>query len=92
MLRVHFTAQDLMRVRFAPRPAPLMELGLAVAMLQRRDRSAVFSRWRSDRRQRMPASALPLLSLVPTSGAGPMFLDPLSESFDDGMDTVLSTP
>lgn len=47
MLRVHFTAEDLWRVTFADEPAPLMELGLALAMLQRDDGSSPeMRRWR----------------------------------------------
>jgi len=92
MLRVHFTAQDLMRVGFASRPAPLMELGLAAATLQRRDRNVVFARWRAERRRRIPSAALPLFGLVPPNGAGPLFLDPLSDALDDGMDGILSAP
>ena len=37
MLRVHLTAMDLLKTRFASAPAPLAEVGLAVAALQRRD-------------------------------------------------------
>ncbi len=59
MLQVHFTAQDLMRVGFASQPAPLMELGLAAAALQRRDCQGVFGRWRADRRRGLPSAALP---------------------------------
>lgn len=92
MLRVHFTAQDLMRVGFASRPAPLMELGLAAATLQRPDRNVVFARWRAARRREITSAALPLFSLVPPNGAGPLFLDPLSDALDDGMDGVLSAP
>lgn len=92
MLRVHFTAQDLMRVGFALRPAPLMELGLAAATLQRRDHNVVFGRWRATRRREIPSTALPLFGLVPPNGAGPLFIDPLSEALDEGMDGILSTP
>src|SRR6266700_3952845 len=44
MLRVHMTAEDLLRTRFASQPAPLVEIGLAVATLQGRD--PVFGSWR----------------------------------------------
>lgn len=92
MLRVHFTAQDLMRVGFASRPAPLMELGLAAATLQRRDDHSVFGQWRADRRRALSPAAMPLFSLVPPNGAGPLFLDPLSDALEDGLDQVRSAP
>jgi len=92
MLRLSFTAEDLLRVSFATRPAPLMELGVAVALLQRREVPPVLSRWQHRTRQGFPADALPLLSLIPPSARGPMFLDPLSRGFEEGLDTVLSTP
>jgi hypothetical protein len=37
MIRVHLTAKDLLRVKFATQPAPLIELGHSLAALQRRD-------------------------------------------------------
>ncbi|GLY86817.1 transcriptional regulator [Actinoallomurus iriomotensis] len=88
MLRIRFTAEDLLRVRIASAPAPLMELGMAIATLRRDD--AVFRRWA--RRIRLPRSARPLLELIPPTAGGPVFLDPVSEDFDDGLDRVLSTP
>lgn len=88
MLRIRFTAEDLLRVRFASDPAPLMELGMAIAALRRND--AVFARWA--RRIRLPRTTQPLFELIPSTAAGPMFLDPVSEGFDDGLDRVLSTP
>ncbi|GAA4496789.1 winged helix-turn-helix domain-containing protein [Actinoallomurus oryzae] len=88
MLRIHFTAEDLLRVRIASDPAPLLELGMAIAALQRDD--AVFTRWA--RRIRLPRSTRPLFELIPPTAGGPLFLDPVSEDFDDGLDRVLSTP
>lgn len=92
VLRLHFTAGDLMRVRLAPRPAPLMELGLATATLQRRDDHRTFGHWRAERRRALPSPALPLFGLVPPNGAGPLFLDPLTETFEEGLEHVRSTP
>lgn len=88
MIRVHFTADDLLRTRFAQAPAPLLEMGLAVAALQRRD--ALFDNWRRDADARLPHAARSLLQLVPSSGAGPMFLDPMSDGVEDGLETVMS--
>lgn len=91
MLQLHFTAQDLLQVRFAEGPAPLMELGLSAATLQRADRPEVFGRWRRDRQRTLPREALPLLQLVPANGAGPLFLDPLVDSLQEGLDGVMAT-
>lgn len=88
MLRIRFTAEDLLRVRIASEPAPLMELGMAIATLRRNE--AVFTHWA--RRIRLHRSARPLFELIPPTAGGPMFLDPVSEGFDDGLDRVLSTP
>ncbi|WP_329395264.1 winged helix-turn-helix domain-containing protein [Streptomyces melanogenes] len=91
MLRLRFTAEDLLRVTFADEPAPLMELGLAMAMVQR---AAVpqFSRWQRRAREALPREATALFGLVPPTARGPMFLDPLSTGLDDGLDLVLATP
>ncbi|GLY74139.1 ArsR/SmtB family transcription factor [Actinoallomurus iriomotensis] len=88
MLRLRFTAEDLMNVRFAARPAPLLELGMAVATYQRDD--AVFARW--TRRARLTGEARALLELIPPGANGPLFLDPYSDGLEDGLETVLSTP
>ncbi|WP_329259364.1 winged helix-turn-helix domain-containing protein [Actinoallomurus sp. NBC_01490] len=88
MLRLRFTAEDLMNVRFADRPAPLLELGMAVATYQRDD--AVFASW--TRRTRLTGEARALLELIPPGANGPLFIDPCSEGLEDGLETVLSTP
>lgn len=92
MLRVRCTAEDLLRVTFAREPAPLMELGLALAALRRCDLPPVFTRWQQSLRRTLPHAARPLSELVPPSGRGPLFLDPLSHGLEDGLEVVLSTP
>jgi len=92
MLRMHFTAGDLMRVKYAEEPAPLMELGLALSVLGRRVVDPVFVRWQRSTAHSLPTAARPLLELLPPTGLGPLFLDPISDGLDDGLDTVLSTP
>ncbi|MEV5880635.1 helix-turn-helix domain-containing protein [Streptomyces sp. NPDC052101] len=91
MLRVRFTAEDLLRVRVATHPAPLMELSLALMTLKRRDADAVFGRWRHRLRQTLPAQARPMLQLVSPTGVGPLFLDPVSTGLADGLNKVRST-
>ncbi|MFI9274567.1 ArsR/SmtB family transcription factor [Kitasatospora sp. NPDC052896] len=92
MLRIHFTAEDLLSTRFAAGPAPLMELGLAVAMLRRPDPDPGFARWRRSLGGDAVRPVRPLLQLVPPTGAGPLFLDPPSEELDQGIEQVRSAP
>ena len=57
MLSSLFTAEDLLRNRFAAHPAPLMELSAAVAIMQRRN--VLFDHWRwkvARNYPRLPAS------------------------------------
>ncbi|WP_435174851.1 ArsR family transcriptional regulator [Actinacidiphila sp. bgisy145] len=91
MLRVHFTAEDLLRVRMADEPAPLMELGLALMTL-RRPADPVFRQWRQRAQRSLPPQARPVLDLLSPTGTGPLFLDPPTAGFAEGMDTVRSAP
>ena len=90
VLRVHLTAEDLLRTRFASQPAPLIEVTLALATLQRPD--PAFSHWRWRAGARLPAKARPLLDLIPASGTGPDFLDPVSTSLAEGLELVQQAP
>jgi DNA-binding transcriptional ArsR family regulator len=92
VLQLRFSAQDLLHVRFGSAPAPLLELGLAAASLQRTDSPATFGAWRRQLRHALPVQARALFSLVPPNGAGPLFLDPVSEGLDEGVDSVLASP
>jgi DNA-binding transcriptional ArsR family regulator len=90
MLRVHLTAEDLLKTRFASHPAPLLETGLAVAALQRRD--PVFRTWRRSAAAQLPTAARPLLELVPPSATGPVFLDPVTTDLAEGLELVRAAP
>ncbi|MER7466784.1 winged helix-turn-helix domain-containing protein [Streptomyces sp. NPDC097981] len=90
MLRICFTAEDLLRVTFADQPAPMVELTLAIAALQRPD--PIFTLWRRRMSHTLPRSAGPLLELIPATARGPLFLDPPSQGFDDGFERVMSAP
>ncbi|MDV9173457.1 ArsR family transcriptional regulator [Streptomyces sp. W16] len=68
----------------------MVELTLAIAVLQRPD--PLFTLWRRRTLHTLPRSVGPLLELVPATAKGPLFLDPLSLGFDDGLDQVLSAP
>jgi DNA-binding transcriptional ArsR family regulator len=86
VIRVHLNAEDLLRIRFASHPAPLIELGHALAALHRSD--PVFTGWRRRARAQLPRPARPLLDLIPGSAAGPLFLDPVSTSVEEGLQLV----
>jgi biotin operon repressor len=90
VLRVHLTAEDLLRTRFASQPAPLIELGNAVAALQRLD--PAFGRWRRLSAARLPLAARELLDMVPPDATGPLFLDPVSTGLAEGLELVQRTP
>ena len=92
MLRVHCTAEDFLRVTIADQPMPLVELGLALGMMQRRDPHSVFTPWRRRAGRDLPRPAHPMLNLVSPQGAGPLFLDPPTLDLDEGIDRILSTP
>jgi len=77
MLRIHFSPGDFARVRFLPRPAPLVELKVSLMMSRRSDSPVVFGRWRRDVGHRLPATTRPLWDLL-RPFQGPAFLDPVS--------------
>ncbi|WP_053667549.1 winged helix-turn-helix domain-containing protein [Streptomyces sp. MMG1121] len=83
MLRIDVSAQDLARIQFAARPAPLVELKLSLMMLRRPDSEQTFGRWRRGLRQRLPATTRPLRDLL-SPYRGPAFLDPLSMDLPTG--------
>jgi DNA-binding transcriptional ArsR family regulator len=87
MVRIHLTAADLARVRIAPRPAPVQELNAALMTMVRRDDALLFGRWRGRVLRSLPAAVRPFADLVP-AGAAPGFVDVLSDTLPDGLDTV----
>jgi DNA-binding transcriptional ArsR family regulator len=93
-LRIHFTADDLARVRVANGPDPMWESVLSMHLLQTQRGARVFSGWRKESRSRLGASALPLLALNPAAGAFPDFLTPAGGTTDleAGVDAMLSAP
>jgi DNA-binding transcriptional ArsR family regulator len=90
VLRVHLTAEDLLHIKFASEPAPLIELSFALATLQRHD--PVFGTWRRAAAARLPTAARPLLDLIRATGAGPVFLDPITTSLAEGLEEVQRAP
>ncbi|MGI5376855.1 ArsR/SmtB family transcription factor [Streptomyces sp. CA-251387] len=95
MLRVHFTADDLARVRVAAAPDPLWEIATSFQALIGADAPLLFEEWRRLVRPRVgPVHGL-LAALLPPRGYFPDFLTPdLRGSFDlaHAVDTVLGTP
>ncbi|MFF6843680.1 ArsR/SmtB family transcription factor [Streptomyces tanashiensis] len=84
MLRIHFTAEDFTRVRFAPRPSPVPELHAALMMLGAPHEELLFGRWRGRLLRALPGAAEPLADLVP-GGVAPSFLDVLGETRQEGL-------
>src|SRR5690242_7862562 len=74
--RIHFTAADLARTRIAAAPRPLLEVIMAMRLLQERTPAVRFDAWRHQVRVRLRHSARALFELVPARGYTPMFLAP----------------
>src|SRR3712207_1921234 len=93
MLRVHFTAEDLTRIRIRAQPHPLWEVLLSLHLLQTRHGAVVFGPWRRDVRAALRPYDDILTTLAPPKGYSPDFLTPCVDSpdLDDGLDAVLST-
>ncbi|MFI6095261.1 ArsR family transcriptional regulator [Lentzea sp. NPDC051213] len=94
MLRVHFTAEDLARVRVAPGPDPMWEILLSLHVLRQRSATPTFGTWRANVRTTLPDDTRWLMQLAPPVGYSPDFLTPTAGAcaLDDGIDAVLSTP
>ncbi|MFF3277478.1 hypothetical protein ACFYWU_42165 [Streptomyces chrestomyceticus] len=97
-LRVHFTAEDLLRVRVVRGADALWETVLSATLLPGAQAQAVFGPWRRQARTRLrllPRQHLGLLrSLIPPTGDFPDFLTPYQAAPDlaTGIDQVMSTP
>ncbi|MFD4540036.1 ArsR family transcriptional regulator [Streptomyces bauhiniae] len=98
MLRVHFTGEDLLRTRVAPRPDPLWEAVLSANLLGNRDGQAVFDPWRARTRARLrhlaPGQVQLIRCLAPPRSDFPDFLTPPEgmHGLEAGVDAVLATP
>uniref|UniRef100_A0AAU2VJ28 Helix-turn-helix domain-containing protein n=1 Tax=Streptomyces sp. NBC_00008 TaxID=2903610 RepID=A0AAU2VJ28_9ACTN len=95
MLRVHFTPEDLGRIRVAPGPDFLWEISNSVQTLQRRDGERVFGAWRRWVRPRLSAGPRLLSPLLPPRGYSPDFLTPTAgdrATLQAAVDTLMSTP
>ncbi|MFE5325615.1 ArsR/SmtB family transcription factor [Embleya sp. NPDC056575] len=90
MLRIRFTAADFGRIRFAPRPAPLLELNVAMMRVFRPDEALLLGTWRQRLLRALPVAAEPFGDLVPGPPA-PNFLDEFADSLTEGLDTIRTT-
>ncbi|HST86161.1 MAG TPA: winged helix-turn-helix domain-containing protein [Kineosporiaceae bacterium] len=93
MLRIHFTAEDLARVRLASGPDPLWETVLTLFRLRSRNTPLAFEGWRREAIGRSQRSALDMLMPLTPGGYFPDFLTPgeAALGLEAGIDAVLST-
>lgn len=95
MLRLRFTVEDLLQVRFAPGPAPLIETGLALAVLRAGSPEASLVRWRRSTTlgltARAGSAAGRMLQLLRPDGLGPTFIDPPEADLGAALDRVAAT-
>ncbi|MFP3991218.1 helix-turn-helix domain-containing protein [Streptomyces sp. E11-3] len=101
MLRIHFTADDLARVRVVDRPHLLWETVLSLHRMRDRTAAADLDGWRAGARRRLTAqpergrrAAGVLSALVPLSGDFPDLLTPTGpqRGIEDALDQVSTTP
>jgi DNA-binding MarR family transcriptional regulator len=94
MLRIHFTMEDLARVRVAPSADPLWETLLSLHLLGKSDGAVVFGDWKRRTGPRAADHVLRILfELAPPWGYSADFLTPTAGSPDiaAGIDTILCT-
>jgi DNA-binding transcriptional ArsR family regulator len=96
VLRIHFSAADLVRTRVGTRLDPMWELVLSVHQVAKPE--SYFGSWSKLSRRRLAGAGLMrdaelLAVLTPTSGYFPDFLTPADRptDFETGVETVLST-
>ncbi|MFF0742450.1 winged helix-turn-helix domain-containing protein [Streptomyces sp. NPDC004111] len=98
MLRIHFTGEDLARLRLAARPDALWETVLSFHRLRDRRGGRVYGQWRKEARTRFGGGARDarrtLASIVPERGYFPDFLTPAegAQGWDEGLAAVRATP
>lgn len=96
MLRVHFTTDDIARVRVAAAPDPLWEIANSVQALVGEDGPLMFGDWRRLVRPRLRPEHGLLTTLLPPRGYSPDFLTPdlggSGGGLEGAVDTVLRTP
>ncbi|MGW5733150.1 MULTISPECIES: ArsR/SmtB family transcription factor [Streptomyces] len=92
-MRIHFTGNDLARTRPASGARPLMELEIAVRLLQERSHPVRFDAWRLRAATGLSRQMSPLFDLIPALGPSAGFLDMSGpESSADFTEKLRSTP
>jgi DNA-binding transcriptional ArsR family regulator len=94
VLRIHFTSEDIGKVRMAARPDPMWETVFSIFRLRYAGPPLVFGPWRRAAAASIRRADLDvLLPLVP-GGYYPDFLTPAegAEGFEAGLDAFLRTP
>ncbi|SEE47340.1 hypothetical protein SAMN05428954_2729 [Streptomyces sp. 2112.3] len=94
MLRVHFTAQDLVRTRVADGADPLWETVLSLHSLREDRTDPALAAWRQHAVRHGPGPLRTLFALVPLHGYFPDFLTPAASQYgiESGLEAVMSTP
>ncbi|MFD7074024.1 ArsR/SmtB family transcription factor [Nocardioides sp. NPDC059952] len=95
MLRIHFTYDDLARVRIADGPDALWEVQLSLHALQTRGRAVELTSWRRRTLRSLPRDVVrPLAEIAPPRGISPDFMTPSggARGFGEGMEIALRTP
>lgn len=92
MLRVHLSAEDLGRIRFADAPAPVLESALMLFELRNRPQTVPRGQgdWRGTLRTAFPAESRPLLNLAPNRHSV-LFLDVLTADADEAFRLIRDT-
>ena len=80
VLRLHFSSEDLAKVRIASDASPMGEALMSLQLLRRNDQQSRFGLWRQGLRGRLPATIQPVRDLVPANGWIPDFLTPYHEA------------
>ncbi|MBH5335357.1 winged helix-turn-helix transcriptional regulator [Streptomyces pactum] len=92
-LRIHFTAQDLARTRLAEAPRPMLELNIALRLLQEQSHPTRFGPWRRESLKRLSPQVRMLFDLVPPVGWSVDFLDHATVGgLDEALDLIRATP
>ncbi|WP_435217780.1 hypothetical protein [Streptomyces sp. bgisy034] len=73
MLRVHFTTDDIARIRLAAAPDPLWEIANSFQTLITDDAPLAFREWRLVVRPRLPRTSRQLAGLLPPRGYRDLF-------------------
>jgi DNA-binding transcriptional ArsR family regulator len=93
VLRIHFTSDDLSRVRIMPEPDPLWEVLLSLHLLQTEQGALLFDGWRRRSRATVKPSVQILTKLARPQGYSPDFLTPANDSADlaEGLEIMQAT-